>query len=318
MASKTNRLADDTIHHQIKLRGQYTRIAKQAVAHLSTLKGLIKAELDEASKAKNWNAAAKLRKTMHNLDKLVEAQYSIMSDDLKKELSDLFYYQSEWTTKLLGADFGYEVLTENTVRALIENDPFDGKILSEWVAEQQLGTQTKIKQAVRVGVMNGLPAKDIVNALVNDPSSPFVGTKRNAEILVRTAAAHVSSQADIRSFKEAGYETYQLSAVLDTRTTKLCAALDGKVYRMSDPAKKVPPFHPGCRTTMIAVFDGDEPFGDTYETWLSKQSEASQIKVLGTARYKMWKAGAALESFVDLDNDNVIPLSRLREIDSLS
>ena len=318
MASKTNRLADDTIHHQIKLRGQYTRIAKQAVAHLSTLKGLIKAELDEASKAKNWNAAAKLRKTMHNLDKLVEAQYSIMSDDLKKELSDLFYYQSEWTTKLLGSDFVYAVLTENTVRALIENDPFDGKILSEWVAEQQLGTQTKIKQAVRVGVINGLPGKDIVDALLNDPSSPFIGTKRNAEILVRTAAAHVSSQADIRSFKQAGYETYQLSAVLDTRTTKLCAALDGKVYRMSDPAKKVPPFHPGCRTTMIAVFDGDEPFGDTYETWLSKQSEASQLKVLGTARYKMWKAGAALESFVDLDNDNVISLSKLREIDSLS
>lgn len=318
MASKTNRLADDTIHHQIKLRGQYTRIAKQAVAHLSTLKGLIKAELDEASKAKNWNAAAKLRKTMHNLDKLVEAQYSIMSDDLKKELSDLFYYQSEWTTKLLGADFGYAVLTENTVRALIENDPFDGKILSEWVAEQQLGTQTKIKQAVRVGVINGLPGKDIVDALLNDPSSPFIGTKRNAEILVRTAAAHVSSKADIWSFKQAGYETYQLSAVLDTRTTKLCAALDGKVYKMSDPAKKVPPFHPGCRTTMIAIFDGDEPFGDNYGTWLSKQSESAQIKVLGAARYKMWKAGTPIESFVDLDNDNVIPLSSLRAIDGLS
>lgn len=316
--AKSNRLADDTIHHQIKLRGQYTRIAKQAVAHLAALKGLIKAEIDAASAERNWSSAAKLRKTMHNLDKLVEAQYSVMSDDLKKELSDLFYYQSEWTTKLLGADVGHAVLTENTVRALIENDPFDGKILSEWVAEQQLGTQTKIKQAVRVGVMNGLPAKDIVHALVNDPSSPFVGTKRNAEILVRTAAAHVSSQADIRSFKEAGYSTYQLSAVLDTRTTKLCAALDGRVYRMSDPAKKVPPFHPGCRTTMIAVFDGDEPFGDNYETWLGKQSESAQIKVLGAARYKMWKAGAPIESFVDLDNDNVIPLSSLRVIDGLS
>ena len=316
--AKTNRLADDTIHHQIKLRGQYTRIAKQAVAHLSTLKGLIKAELDEASKAKNWNAAAKLRKTMHNLDKLVEAQYAVMSDDLKAELADLFYYQSEWTNKLLGADVGYSLLTENAVRGLIENDPFDGKILSEWVAEQQLGTQTKIKQAVRVGVMNGMPARDVVDALMNDPTSPFVGTRRNAEILVRTAAAHVSSQADIRSFKGAGYETYQLSAVLDTRTTKLCAALDGKVYKMSDSSKKVPPFHPGCRTTMIAIFDDDEPFGDNYETWLGKQSESAQIKVLGAARFKIWKAGAPLESFVDIDNDNVIPLSRLRAIDGLS
>jgi hypothetical protein len=69
---------------------------------------------------------------------------------------------------------------------------------------------------------------------------------------------------------------------------------------------------------MIAIFDGDEPFGDTYETWLGKQSEAAQIKVLGAARYKMWKAGALLESFVDLDNDHVVPLSSLRAIDGLS
>ncbi|MDD2038740.1 minor capsid protein [Pseudomonas putida] len=318
MAKKTNRHADKTISHQIQLRGQFTRIAKQAIAHLSTLKGLIKAELDEASTAKNWSAAAKLRKTLYNLDKLVEAQYAVMSDELIAELADLFYYQSEWTSKLLGADVGYSVLTENAVRGLIESDPFDGKILSEWIAEQRLGTQTKIKQAVRVGVMNGLPAKDIVDALINDPVSPFVGTRRNAEILVRTAAAHVSSQADIRSFKQAGYESYQLSAVLDTRTTKLCGALDGKVYKLSDPGRKVPPFHPGCRTTMIAIFDGDEPFGDTYETWLGKQSEASQRKVLGAARYKMWKAGAPLESFVDLDSDHVIPLSDLKSSESFA
>ncbi|MNP54964.1 hypothetical protein D3C76_1495640 [compost metagenome] len=63
---------------------------------------------------------------------------------------------------------------------------------------------------------------------------------------------------------------------------------------------------------MIAIFEGDEPFGDTYEIWLGKQSEAAQIKVLGAARYKMWQAGAPLESFVDLDNDNVIPLSELK------
>ncbi len=318
MAKKTNRHADKTISHQIQLRGQYTRIAKQAVAHLAQLKILVKAELDEASTAKNWSAAAKLRKTLYNLDKLVEAQYAVMSDELIAELSDLFYYQSEWTSKLLGADVGYSVLTENSVRGLIESDPFDGKILSEWIGEQQLSTQTKIKQAVRVGVMNGLPAKDIVDALISDPVSPFVGTRRNAEILVRTAAAHVSSQADIRSFKQAGYDSYQLSAVLDTRTTKLCGALDGKIYKLSDPGRKVPPFHPGCRTTMIAVFDGDEPFGDTYETWLGNQSEASQRKVLGAARFKMWKAGAPLESFVDLDSDHVIPLSDLKSSESFA
>lgn len=60
--------------------------------------------------------------------------------------------------------------------------------------------------------------------------------KRNAEVLVRNAAAHVPAQADLIGFEEAGVYEYQLSAVLDTRTSKLCATIDQKVFNVSDPS----------------------------------------------------------------------------------
>ena len=63
---------------------------------------------------------------------------------------------------------------------------------------------------------------------------------------------------------------------------------------------------------MIAVSDDEPAFQDGYEDWLSKQSAAEQEAILGPARYRLWKSGQPLESFVDLDTHHVIPLDQLR------
>lgn len=305
-------LADKTIKHQIALRGQFTRVAKQAALHLQTLKVAVKAELDEAMTARNWNAVARLRKTFVTIDKLIADEYALMSDTLKRELGDLFVYESEFTSKLLGFDFSSNLVTEKLVESIVSNDPFDGKILGEWLDEQKLATQIKVKQTIRLGVLNGLSTSKIVDALYAEPGNPFLGAKRNAQVMVRTASAHVTSQASLKTFERVGFGAYQLSAVLDSRTTPVCRALDGKIYSVSDRGRKVPPFHPGCRTVMIAVSDDDPPFSDGYEDWLSKQSAAEQEAILGPAWYRLWKAGQPLESFVDLDTHHVIPLDELR------
>ncbi|MDM9589512.1 minor capsid protein [Pseudomonas asiatica] len=305
-------LADKTIKHQIAMRGQFTRIAKQAALHLQALKIQVKAELDEAMTARNWTAVARLRRTFVTIDKLIADEYELMSETLRRELGDLFVYESEFTSKLLGFDFSSSLVTEKLVESIVSNDPFDGKILGEWLDEQKLATQIKVKQTIRLGVLNGLSTGKIVDALYVEPGNPFVGARRNAEIMVRTASAHVTSQASLKTFERVGFGAYQLSAVLDSRTTPVCRALDGKVYKVTDKGRKVPPFHPGCRTVMIAVSDDEPAFQDGYEDWLSKQSAAEQEAILGPARYRLWKSGQPLESFVDLDTHHVIPLDQLR------
>ena len=305
-------LANKTIKHQIAMRGQFTRIAKQAALHLQALKVSVKTELDEAMTARNWNAVARLRRTFVTIDKLIDDEYSMMSSTLKAELGNLFIYESEFTSKLLGFDFTSSMITEKLVESIVSNDPFDGKILGEWLDEQRLATQIKVKQTIRLGVLNGLSNSKIVDALYAEPGSPFQGAKRNAEIMVRTASAHVTSQASLKTFERVGFGSYQLSAVLDSRTTPVCRALDGKIYKTSDKGRKVPPFHPGCRTVMIAVSDDEPAFADGYEDWLGKQSAGEQEAILGPARYRLWKSGQPLESFVDLDTHHVIPLDQLR------
>lgn len=104
-------LANKTIKHQIAMRGQFTRIAKQAALHLQTLKVSVKAELDEAMTARNWTAVARLRKTFVTIDKLIADEYGLMSETLKQELGDLFVYESEFSSKLLGFDFSSNMVT---------------------------------------------------------------------------------------------------------------------------------------------------------------------------------------------------------------
>lgn len=303
-----NRHADRSIKHQVRLRGQYSRISKQAALHLTTLRKQIE---DELLGTKNLTAAASLRKTLRTIDGLVVEQYALLSDSVKNELADLFAYEAEWAAKAFGIKSALN-LSRERVLALVANDPFDGKILKEWVAEQTLSTQNKLKQTVRMGVLNGLGPREIASGLV--AGKLFDGSVKNTEILVRTAGNHFTAQADLKAFGSGGFNAYQLSAVLDTRTTTICASLDGKVYRLSDADRKVPPFHPGCRTIMIPIFDNEEPIKENYESWLTKQPKRDQIEALGAKRYEMWRQGERLDSFVDSDL-HVIPLADLRRKD---
>lgn len=301
------------IARQIQLRGQYTRIARGAVAQLYQLRAQVAEELRADVQRGAILSAVRVGVKLKRIDRAIGDQYSAMERDLIDELTDLYKAQADWNSEALEVDLGGAQTSEDFIRSFIESDPFDGKLLQEWVSEQSLATQNAVKRAVRLGVVNGLPVSKIVDAVVSDPANPFNASRRNIEILVRTAAAHVTANADLIGFREAGVEMYQLSAILDTRTTLTCASLNGKKFRVSDPKKKVPPFHPGCRTTMIAMFDADdEPVPDTFDDFLRGLDQEDQIKVLGPTRHRMWKKGMPLDGFVDQDSTHVIPLNQLQ------
>lgn len=311
MAKKVG--AKQVIARQIQLRGQYTRIARGAVAQLYQLRAQIAEEIRDGVKSGGILSAYKLKSKLKNIDRAISDQYSAMEVDLIDELTDLYKSQADWSGEAFEVDIGGAQTSEDFIRSLIESDPFDDKLLKEWIGEQSLATQNAVKRAVRLGVVNGLPVSKIVDAVVSDPVNPFNASRRNVEILVRTAAAHVTANADMIGFQEAGVDEYQLSAVLDTRTTLTCASLNGKKFKVSDPKRKVPPFHPGCRTTMIAVFDlDDEPVPDTFDGFLKSLDEDDQVKILGPTRFRMWKKGMPLDGFVDQDSYHAIPLTEMK------
>lgn len=304
--------AKKAIGRQIQLRGQYTRIARGAVAQLYQLRAQVAEELRADVKSGGIMTAYKLKSKLKTIDRAIGDQYSAMERDLVDELSQLYKSQADWNGEAFEVDIGGAQTSDDFIRSFIESDPFDGKLLKEWIGEQSLATTNAVKRAVRLGVVNGLPVSKIVDAVASDPVNPFNASRRNIEIMVRTAAAHVTSNADMLGFEQAGVEKYQLSAILDIRTTVTCAALNGKVFKVSDPKRKVPPFHPGCRTTMIAMFDDEDLVPNSFDDFLKSLAEEDQVKVLGATRHRMWKKGMTLDGFIDQDSTHVIPLSELK------
>ena len=173
-----------------------------------------------------------------------------------------------------------------------------------------------ITSRVRVGLMEGEPASDIAKTLrgrlqfgANQEMTAKAqrlaggtGTKlANNQVMaiVRTSVNQVqnaASQAVYKANKDITAK-YQYVATLDSRTSLICASLDGKIFDYN--AGPLPPQHFNCRSTTVPVLDDAElerMFPDTrpsatgrvpqdmnYGTWL-RDNPAIQTKTLGNKK----------------------------------
>lgn len=73
--------------------------------------------------------------------------------------------------------------------------------------------------------------------------------------LVATESAFVMNQANKQAFMDEGIERYQITAVMDSKTSPTCRHLDGEIFEFKDAkvGTNYPPFHPRCRTTVIPI-----------------------------------------------------------------
>jgi hypothetical protein len=85
---------------------------------------------------------------------------------------------------------------------------------------------------------------------------------------------------------------------LDTRTSAICRALDGKEFEYGKGP--TPPQHFNCRSTTVAIIDpdilppsttatraskdGQVPINQSYGEWLSKQPRSVQAEALGSGK----------------------------------
>lgn len=97
--------------------------------------------------------------------------------------------------------------------------------------------------------MSGMTETAMARALAEE----FQTSMFNAKRLIRTEAAYVANAVKIERWKERGVKQYQFSAVIDQRTSKICKAMNGKIFNVADAQAGVnlPPMHPFCRSIAI-------------------------------------------------------------------
>ena len=218
---------------------------------------------------------------------------------------------------------------------------------------------TQFNQVVRTGLLSGETTESIVSQLIGKLQFGQ-GAKTNQQYLlagkevlnmashqirtvVRTSINQVSNAASQQVYKanEDITEKYKYVSTLDSKTTALCASLDGKEFEYGKGPE--PPQHFNCRSTTVAVIDYDAlkkmgwdfdvpkegrraadggmvPANETYGKWLYGQRKAGtkftpgvrQIEALGKEKAKYFnrlanKYGAddAIKKFVREDGSEV-------------
>ncbi len=77
------------------------------------------------------------------------------------------------------------------------------------------------------------------------------------ENIIRTNATDVFNRGRVLEARASGdlVQGFEYSAILDSRTTEVCASLDGRVFRRDDPAvgQLKPPRHFQCRSILVPV-----------------------------------------------------------------
>lgn len=219
------------------------------------------------------------------------------------------------------------------------------------IAESQA---ERFGQIVRNGLLTGETTQDLASRLIGNLQFGQSGNIRQIALaggevtkvaahqvtaLVRTSINQVANTASQQVYEANQNITkkYRYVSTLDTRTSAICRALDGREFEYGKGPK--PPQHFNCRSTTVPVInyeelgfdappsvtkggrasmDGPVPGNISYGQWLQDQPRAVQNEVLGETRAiyfnKLAKQHGARDAIAKLvrDDGSELTLNQLR------
>jgi SPP1 gp7 family putative phage head morphogenesis protein len=320
-------LHDIDVRHQIGLQRYSSSIIQKILrlledTHADVVAKLLKVDLSVSQ-------AVKLQRMLNDIRAIMNEGYTTIGDLLKVEMIDLAAYEVKYQIDAVKAAHKAAAVQEaigiknvptvEQLKVLVTDNPFQGRFLAEWGKDLGDAAYRRVQDAARIGYVEGESVSKIVARIRGTPGARFKDgvveiSKRGAEGLVRTAVNHTSNAAKEELFKsnKRVFTAVRWNSVLDARTTAICRARSGKIYKIDDGPR--PPAHWGCRSTITAVLPGDDSVKDeTYQTWLKRQDADFQDEVLGPTKAKLFRnGGVTMERFVNRAGDE-LTLDQLRK-----
>lgn len=214
-------------------------------------------------------------RTTTELSRLLNLQASIRAIRLKgwqeakkfleKEMVDLAMNEAVVVNSLYQTTSPVVVQTllpsEEFLRIIALEQPFEGATLADWADSMALADIKRLNSAVQAGMVAGDSVQAITRRAIG--TKAFRGsdgatelTRKQVQAVVRTAVQHVANAARANFFEinSSVISTEKYVATLDSRTTPVCRANDGKTFPVGRGPQ--PPLHFNCRSVRIAFFNG--------------------------------------------------------------
>ena len=221
----------------------------------------IKGSLNTAKSAGRFAAIGK------QYEKIRQPAYSAAETAYMETMAKLANDEAEFIAGSLKQSVPFDISTAAVTGTAISNitafGAFQGKTIAQWFNGVSSSDFSRFEGVVRAGVNRGLTIDNMITYAIGTYSkrtgkySGDIQVSRNAaETAVRTITNGVTNDAREEFYKAnadiISYEIYQ--AVLDGRTSLICAGLDGEKFKVGEGP--IPPAHDNCRSIRIPVIDG--------------------------------------------------------------
>lgn len=303
---------DASVRHAIYIERYKKRVARQVVERLDVLGGQVFAEV--AASDLEQLTRRNLDRLLAKLNRIINEAYDPITGDMSASVRDFALYEAEWqaaSLERLGGLSDLGVASDADLWSAVNSRPFQGKLLKDWLKDLAPNTAARVRQTVRQGYTDGLGAVEVARQIRGTRAQRGVMdiSKRGAETMVRTALAHTASRArDLEFARSERIRSIQWVSVLDHRTSTICQNNDGRVgpakkgsgwkapagFKVLKPRMARPPAHPGCRSAIIPLTDGNTQalrVRPTYQDWLKQQPASVQDDILGPTRGALYRDG---------------------------
>lgn len=206
-----------------------------------------------------------IRASVYKLDRLeglgisLQVQQFLIADIetklLQKHLEMVFNKSFLDSMDLLGQGARVNRINTNLAKKFVNKTWIDGHNLSEKIYNNRNKVATHLKTEFRNSVIRGDSYADAAERITKKFTEV---SQSNAMRLIRTEGTYMLNEGAISPF-ENEFDEYEYSAILDSRTSEICKALNGRKFKMKDRQAGVnfPPMHPWCRSTFRLVVDDD-------------------------------------------------------------
>lgn len=207
----------------------------------------------------------RLESLVASISLIRDRAWSEVDDVLKEEIVNLSLAESVSINDTVKITMPVQITTAMPTTRLLKSialeRPFQGSILGEWTENMRAADLRNLSNAVQLGMVAGedmaTVARRVVGTnLLGGADGATELTRKQVAALVRTAVMHVSNASRSAYFHENSdiITEEQFVATLDSRTTPVCRANDGKLFPLGEGP--VPPLHFNCRSLRIAAIDG--------------------------------------------------------------
>lgn len=176
-----------------------------------------------------------------NMARVADVQLRDMDKLFVDNINEAYYRSIYDLQQGINVGFSFDKIPTDRIEEILKNN-WSGINYSDRVWINTTVLADKVQDVLISGFTSGKSYKKMAKELEGLTDMGKYATRR----LVRTEMCAMANRAEMEGYKEVGIDKYVFVATLDSRTSKICQKLDGKIFNVKDAkiGVNMPCLHP--------------------------------------------------------------------------